>query len=229
MRAFDVLRIVVAVVAAMWLSVAAGSPSAAQDDEENGRTAAQEVRELVLKQRERVLGHVAVIMAGDEERTESAEKDVDEADEGEDEDEDGEGEDEDGEDEDGEGDDEGEDEGDEGEDEDEGVGGEDCELVSSEAVSGEAEGDAVASDEAEGDASADEAGADEEEDGESVGGEAEDAQPAGGDADTAGEQEVCTLPSTGTGESNDTYSVLSAFAALAAVVAAGFGLRQRFI
>ena len=226
MRAFNVLRIVAAVVAAMWLSVAAGSPSAAQDDEENGQTAAQEVRELVLKQRERVLAHVAAIMAGDEDRTESAENDVDEADEGEDEAEDGEGEDEA---EDGEGDDEGEDEGDdEGEDEDEGVGGEDCELVSSEAVGGEAEGDAVASDEAEDDASADEAGA-EDENGESVGGETEVAQPAGGDADTAGEQEVCTLPSTGTGTSDDTYSVLAAFAALAAVVAAGFGLRQRFI
>ncbi len=113
--------------------------------------------------------------------------------------------------------------------EDEGVGGEDCEVAPGGAVGGEAEGDAVAGDEAEDEASADEAGAEEEETGESVGGEAEDAQPVGGDADTAGEQEVCILPSTGTGTSDDTSGVLSAFAALAAVVAAGFGLRQRFI
>jgi hypothetical protein len=217
MRMFILMRLVAAIVIALGLSVAAGSPSAAQDDEESGRTAAEDVRELVLKQRERVLAHVAAIMAGDEEDAESAEIDTDEAAEGEDE---GEEEGEDGE---------GEDEGEDEEGEDEGVGGEDCEVALSGAVGGEAEGDAVASDEAEGDASADEAGSAEEETGESVGGEAEDAQPAGGAAETAGEQEVCTLPSTGTGTSDDTYSMLSALAALAAVVAAGFGLRHRFI
>ncbi len=221
MRPFSLMRFVAAIVVAVGLSVAAGNPSAAQDDEENGRTAAQEVRELVLKQRERVLAHVAGIMAGDEEDTESAEiAEIEEPEEGED----GEGEDEgeDGEGEDGEGED--------GEGEDgEGVGGEDCEVASSGAVGGQAEGDAVASDEGADGASADEAGAEEEETGGSVGGEAEDAQPAGGDADTAGEQEVCSLPSTGTGTSNDSYGVLSAFAALAAVAAAGFCLRQRFI
>jgi hypothetical protein len=222
MRTFCVMRVVAAVVAAMWLSVAAGSPSAAQDDEENGRTAADEVRDLVVNQRGQVLDDIASIMAGDDEGAESAETEADEAVEGEEaedgEPEDGEGEDgepEDGEPEDGEG-------------EDEGVGGEDCELAPGGAVGGEEDSAAVASDEAEEDASADEAGADEEKNGESVGGE-EDAQPAGGATDAAGDQEVCTLPSTGTGSSDDTHNVLSAFAVLAAVVAAGFGLRQRII
>src|SRR5918998_539420 len=73
MRPFSVMRFVAAIVVAVGLSVAAGSPSAAQDDEENSRTAAQEVRELVLKQRERVLAHVAAIMAGDREDADSAE------------------------------------------------------------------------------------------------------------------------------------------------------------
>jgi hypothetical protein len=206
MRTFSVMRIVAAVVAAMWLSMAAGSPSAAQDDEEHGRTAAQDVRELVLKQRERVLAYVAAIMAGDEEETESAEKDTDEAAEGEDEAEDGEAED--GEAEDGEGEDEGE---------DEGVGGEGevCEPQGSEAVGGDAEGDAAAGDEAE--------------DGEAAVDEAEDAQPVGGGTETSGDQEICILPSTGTGSNSDAHGMLSVFAALAAVAAAGFGLRQRFI
>jgi hypothetical protein len=232
MRTFCVMRVVAAVVAAMWLSVAAGSPSAAQDDEENGRTAADEVRDLVLNQREQVLDDIASIMAGDDEGAESAETEADEAVEGEEaedgEPEDGEGEDgegEDGEPEDGEGED-GEPE--VGEGEDEGVGGEDCELAPGGAVGGEEDSAAVASDEAEEDASADEAGADEEKNGESVGGE-EDAQPAGGATDAAGDQEVCTLPSTGTGSSDDTHNVLSAFAVLAAVITAGFGLRQRII
>jgi len=227
MRTFCVMRVVAAVVAAMWLSVAAGSPSAAQDDEENGQTAADEVRNLVLNQREQVLDDIASIMAGDDEGAESAETVADEAVEGEEaedgEPEDGEGED--GEPEDGEGED-GEPE--DGEGEDEGVGGEDCELAPGGAVGGEEDRAAVASDEVEEDASADEAGAGEEENAESVGGE-EDAQPAGGATDTAGDQEVCSLPSTGSGSSDDTHNVLSAFAALAAVVAAGFGLRQRFI
>jgi hypothetical protein len=217
MRTFCVMRVVAAVVAAMWLSVAAGSPSAAQDDEENGRTAADEVRDLVLNQREQVLDDIASIMAGDDEGAESAETEADEAVEGE--------EAEDGEPEDGEGED-GEPE--DGEGEDEGVGGEDCELAPGGAVGGEEDSAAVASDEAEEDASADEAGADEEKNGESVGGE-EDAQPAGGATDAAGDQEVCTLPSTGTGSSDDTHNVLSAFAVLAAVITAGFGLRQRII
>ena len=86
----------------MWLSVAAGSPSAAQDDEENGRTAADEVRDLVLNQREQVLDDIASIMAGDDEGAESAETEADEAVEGEEaedgEPEDGEGEDGEGED-----------------------------------------------------------------------------------------------------------------------------------
>ena len=217
MRAFRLMRLVAAFVVASGLSMAVGGPSAAQDDDENGRTAAGNVRDLVLNQREQVLDDIASIMAGDDEGAESAETDVDEAVEGE--------EAEDGEPEDGEGED-GEPE--DGEGEDEGVGGEDCELAPGGAVGGEEDSAAVASDEAEEDASADEAGAGEEENAESVGGE-EDAQPAGGAADTAGDQEVCSLPSTGSGSSDDTHNVLSAFAALAAVVAAGFGLRQRFI
>jgi hypothetical protein len=224
MRTFSVMRIVAAVVAAMWLSMAAGSPSAAQDDEEHGRTAAQDVRELVLKQRERVLAYVAAIMAGDEEETESAEKDSDEA--SEDEAEDGEGEDGEGEDEGEDGEEDGEEDGaDEGEDE--GVGGEaeECEPQSGEAVGGDAEGDAAAGDESEGDVAAgDEADADE-----AAADETEVAQPAGDEADTPGDQEICILPSTGTGSNSDTYGMLSVFAALAAVAAAGFGLRQRFI
>ena len=222
MRAFRLMRLVAAFVVASGLSIVVGSPSAAQDDDENGRTAAGNVRDLVLNQREQVLDDIASIMAGDDEGAESAETEADEAVEGEEaedgEPEDGEGEDgepEDGEPEDGEG-------------EDEGVGGEDCELAPGGAVGGEEDSAAVASDEAEEDASADEAGAGEEENAESVGGE-EDAQPAGGAADTAGDQEVCSLPSTGSGSSDDTHNVLSAFAALAAVVTAGFGLRQRFI
>ena len=83
MRTFCLMRFVAAVVAAMWLSVAAGSPSAAQDDEENGRTAADEVRDLVLNQREQVLDDIASIMAGDDEDAESAETEADEAVEGE--------------------------------------------------------------------------------------------------------------------------------------------------
>src|SRR5215207_5270818 len=217
MREFRLMRLVAAFVVASGLSMAVGGPSAAQDDEENGRTAADEVRNLVLNQREQVLDDIASIMAGDDEGAESAETVADEAVEGE--------EAEDGEPEDGEGED-GEPE--DGEGEDEGVGGEDCELAPGGAVGGEEDRAAVASDEAEEDASADEAGADEEENAESVGGE-EDAQPAGGATDAAGDQEICTLPSTGTGSSDDTHNVLSAFAALAAVVAAGFGLRQRFI
>jgi hypothetical protein len=217
MRTFSVMRIVAAVIAAMWLSMAAGSPSAAHDDEEHGRTAAQDVRELVLKQRERVLAYVAAIMAGDEEETESAEKATDEA--SEDEAEDGEGEGEGGE-EDGEED--GEDEG-----EDEGVGGEaeECEPQGGEAVGGDAEGDAAAGDESEGDVAAgDEADADE-----AAADETEVTQPAGDEADTPGDEEICTLPSTGTGSNSDMHSLLLAFAALAAVTAAGFGLRQRFV
>jgi hypothetical protein len=237
MRAFRLMRLVAAFVVASGLSMAVGGPSAAQDDDENGRTAAGNVRDLVLNQREQVLDDIASIMAGDDEGAESTETDADEAVEGEEaedgEPEDGEGEDgegEDGEGEDGEGEDgEPEDgEPEDGEGEDEGVGGEDCELAPGGAVGGEEDSAAVASDEAEEDASADEAGAGEEENAESVGGE-EDAQPAGGAADTAGDQEVCSLPSTGSGSSDDTHNVLSAFAAFAAVVAAGFGLRQRFI
>jgi hypothetical protein len=226
MRAFRLMRLVAAFVVASGLSMAVGGPSAAQDDE-NGRTAAGNVRDLVLNQREQVLDDIASIMAGDDEGAESAETDADEAVEGE-EAEDGEPED--GEGEDGEGEDGEPEDGEpvDGEGEDEGVGGEDCELAPGGAVGGEEDSAAVASDEAEEDASADEAGAGEEENAESVGGE-EDAQPAGGAADTAGDQVVCSLPSTGSGSSDDTHDVLSAFAALAAVVAAGFGLRQRFI
>src|SRR5215203_1613604 len=182
MRAFRLMRLVAAFVVASGLSIVVGSPSAAQDDDENGRTAAENVRDLVLNQREQVLDDIASIMAGDDEGAESAETEADEAVEGE--------EAEDGEPEDGEGED--------GEGEDEGVGGEDCELAPGGAVGGEEDSAAVASDEAEEDASADEAGADEEGNGESVGGE-EDAQPAGGATDAAGDQEICTLPSTGTG------------------------------
>ena len=214
MQSFSVIRFLAAIVVAMGLAVAAGSPSAARDDVDQGRTAAQEVRQLVLKQRERVLAYVAAIMAGDEEESESAEIDIDEASEGEDEDAEEEGED------DGEDEDEGEDGEDEGEDE--GVGGEaeDCEPQGGEDVGGGAEGEAAAENEAEGDVAAgDEVDAD----------EAENAQPAGSEADTPGDQEICTLPSTGTGSNSDMHSLLSAFAALAAVTAAGFGLRQRFI
>jgi hypothetical protein len=223
MRTFMVMRLVAAFVVALGLSMAVGSPSAAQDDEENGRTAAQEVRELVLKQRERVLAHIAAIMAGGDERAESAETEADEAAEGE-EAEDGEGEDgepEDGEPEDGEPED--------GEGEDEGVGGEDCELDPSGAVGGEAESAAVASDEAAVDASVDEATAGEEDNAGSVGAEVVDAQSASGATDAPAGQEVCSLPSTGTGSNSDAHNIMTVFAAFAAVVAAGFGLRQRFI
>src|SRR5829696_6553446 len=180
MRACGLMRLVAAFVVASGLSMAVGGPSAAQDDDENGRTAAGNVRDLVLNQREQVPDDIASIMAGDDEGAESAETDADESVEGE--------EAEDGEPEDGEG-------------EDEGVGGEDCELAPGGAVGGEEDSAAVASDEAEEDASADEAGADEEGNGDSVGGE-EDAQPAGGATDAAGDQEICTLPSTGTGSSD---------------------------
>jgi hypothetical protein len=216
MRPFSVMRFVAAIVVAVGLSVAAGSPSAAQDDEENVRTSAQEVRELVLKQRERVLAHVAAIMAGDEKDTEPAEiAEIEEPEDGEGED----GEGEDGEGEDGEGED---GEGEDGEGEDEGVGGEgeECEPQGGEVASGEAEGDAAAGDEA----GSDEAGSDE-----AGSGEAEDAELAGSGADTAGDQVICSLPLTGTGSNSDMPSMLSVFAALAAVTAAGFGLRQRFI
>src|SRR5215213_10457227 len=105
MRAFRLMRLVAAFVVASGLSMAVGSPSAAQDDDENGRTAAGNVRDLVLNQREQVLDDIASIMAGDDEGAESAETVADEAVEGEEaedgEPEDGEGED--GEPEDGEG------------------------------------------------------------------------------------------------------------------------------
>jgi hypothetical protein len=61
MRSFIVMRLVAATNAASGLSMAVGYPSAAQDDEENGRTAAQDVRELVLNERLRFLAHVASI------------------------------------------------------------------------------------------------------------------------------------------------------------------------
>jgi hypothetical protein len=219
MRPFSVMRFVTAIVVAVGLSVAAGSPSAAQDDEENGRTAAQDVRELVLKQRERVLAHVAAIMAGEEEDAEPAEiAEIEEPEDGEGED----GEGEDGEGEDGEAED-GEAEDGEAEDgEAEGVGGEgeECEPQGGGVASGEAEGEVAAGDEAEDEVAAgDEAAAE----------EAEDAEPAGTGADTAGDQEICILPSTGTGSNSEMPSMLSVFAALAAVTAAGVGLRQRFI
>ena len=98
-----------------------------------------------------------------------------------------------------------------------GVGGdgEECEPQDGEVVSGEAEVDAAAGDEAE----SDEAGSN----------EAEDAQALGSGADTPGDQEICSLPPTGTGSNSDMPSMLSVFAALAAVTAAGFGPRQRII
>jgi hypothetical protein len=224
MRPFSVMRFVAAIVVAVGLSVAAGSPSAAQDDEENGRTAAQEVRELVLKQRERVLAHVAAIMAGDEKDTESAEiAEIEEPEDGE-----GEGEGEDGEAEDGEGEDgeaedgEGEDEGEDGEGEDEGVGGEgeECEPQGGEVAGGEAEDGAAAGDEAE---------TSESEDEEAVGGEAEDGQSEVAESDTAADGVVCSLPSTGTGSNGVTNGMISALAALVAMAAAGFSLRRRFL
>jgi hypothetical protein len=215
MRPFSVMRFVAAIVVAVGLSVAAGSPSAAQDDEENGRTAAQEVREQVLKQRERVLAHVAAIMAGDEKDTDSAEiAEIEEP-------EDGEGED--GEAEDGEGEDgEGEDEGEDGEGEDEGVGGEgeECEPQGGEVAGGEAEDGAAAGDQAE---------TSESEDEEAVGGEAEDGQSEVAESDTAADGVVCSLPSTGTGSNGVTNGMISALAALVAMAAAGFSLRRRFL
>jgi hypothetical protein len=223
MRSFIVMRLVAATNAASGLSMAVGYPSAAQDDEENGRTAAQDVRELVLKERERVLAYVASIMAGDEESTDAAETVADEANDGDVEADDGEA------------DDEGADEADDGEREDEGgekdesVGGENCELAPGATNGGEDSRNALASDEAGDGAPADEAGGDEEGNGASVGGEVKNAQPTGGATDSSGDQEICALPSTGTGSIGDSQNLLSAFAVLAAVAAAGFGLRQRFI
>jgi hypothetical protein len=213
MRVFILMRLVAAIVIASGLSVAAGSRSAAQDDEVSERTAAEEVRDLVHNQREQVLDDIAAIMAGNEEDTEPAEiAEIEEP-------EDGEGEDEG---EDGEGEDEGEDgEAEDGEGEDEGVGGEgeDCEL----------QGGAGAGDEvADAAATGDDAEAEEAEDSE-AGGDAEAAQSAGGEAETAGDQGICALPSTGTGSIRDAHGMFSVFAALAAVTAAAFGLRQRFI
>jgi hypothetical protein len=211
MRPFSVMRFVAAIVVAVGLSVAAGNPSAAQDDEENGRTAAQEVRERVLKQRERVLAHVTAIMAGDEEDSESAEiAEIEEPEDGEGED----GEAEDGEAEDGEGED--------GEGEDEGVGGEgeECEPQGGEAAGGEAEDGAAAGDEAETSESEDEG---------AVGGGAEDGQSEVAESDTAADGAVCSLPSTGTGSNGATNGMISALAAFVAMAAAGFSLRRRFL
>jgi hypothetical protein len=243
------MRIVVAVIVAMALGMSAAGHSTAQDDEDNRRTMAEDVRELVFdqseravkqrqlmfKQRERVLAHIASTIAGEEEGTESQERqlsqeadfDVEDGEPEDGEPEDGEpedGEPEDGEPEDGEPED-GEPEDGEPEDgEDEAVGGdgEACEPSGGEDASsdldGEATSDEVAADEA-----------NEPERGGVGAGESEDNQPEGGEGDPTGEQVICALPSTGTGTASDSRTVQWMLAALAAAVVAGFGLRLRVI
>ncbi len=116
-------RLVATVAMALSLTAAISAPVAAEDEPDD-RSAAEEVRELVLKQREKVLAQIAAIMAGEDDDEEPKLREIEEF-EGEAEAEDGEAEDgepEDGEPEDGEAED-GEPE--DGEPEDgEGVGGE---------------------------------------------------------------------------------------------------------
>ena len=205
----SVVRMVVAGVAALSLTIALIGPAVAED-EPASRPSAEEIRELVLEQRAKVLAQIAAILAREDEDAKGAE--IAEIEDGEPED----GEAEDGEPEDGEPED-GEPE--DGEPEDEGVGGE-CEPESAEAATLPAADAGASTDGATEDAAA--AGA-EGEDGEPEGGES--AAPAEDAA--AAEDAVCALPDTGVGDSG-TDGALPLLAALGALSAAGLSLRRRF-
>jgi hypothetical protein len=197
MRTFALLRVIVAGMAAMALSVAAVERTAAQD--EPGASAdAEIIRDLVRTHRERVLEDVAANLAGERDDAEprvikDAEPEGGEAEDGEPED----GEAEDGEPEDG------EPEGDEGAD---GEGGA-CEPAASEP------------------AGAADAGAAEE--GEEPVGEADGGQPAGAESAASEETTVCDLPATGIGTTNGSTGGISVVVAFVALTAAGLSLRGR--
>jgi hypothetical protein len=196
MRTFALLRIIVAGLAVLALNVAAVELTGAHDEPEMAD--AQIIRDLVRAHRERVLDHIAAIMAGEREDAEprvieDAEPEDGEADDGEPED----GEAEDGEPEDGEP---------EGDDE-AGGEGEACEPGASEPGAEADAGAAEASEEPE------------------TG--AEDGQPQGNASAPSGETTVCELPSTGIGATHGSAGGLPVVVAFVALTAAGLGLRRR--
>jgi hypothetical protein len=202
MRTFALLRVIVAGMAALALSMAAVELTAAQD--EPGASAdAEIISDMVRTHRERVLEDVAANLAGERDDGEprvikDAEPEGGEAEDGEPE----EGEVEDGEPEDGEPED-GEPEGEEGAD---GEGGA-CEPAASEPA-GAADAGAA------------------EEGGESVG-EADGGQPEGTESAASGETTVCDLPATGIGTTHGSAGGISVVVAFVALTAAGLGLRGR--
>jgi hypothetical protein len=222
MRTFALLRVIVAGMAAMALSVAAVERTAAQDEPEPSADA-EVIRELVDAQRERVLDEIAAIMAGDRDEAEprvieEAEPEDGEAEDGEPEDgEPEDGEPEDGEPEDGEPED-GEPEGDE-------AGGEGgaCEPEASEPEASEPEASEPAG-EADAGAAADAEAAAEGEEPES---EAAGGQPEGAEPEASGETTVCDLPATGIGATPGSPGGVPIVVAFVALTAAGLGLRRR--
>jgi hypothetical protein len=200
LRTFALLRIMVAGMAALALSVTAVELTGAQDEPESS-TDAQIIRDLVRSHRERVLDEIAANIAG--ERDDAEPRVIEDAEDGEAED----GEPEDGEAEDGEPED-GEPEDGEPEDGEEANGeGEACEPAASE--SGEADAGAA-------------------EEGEEADSEAEDGQPEGAESEASGETTVCDLPATGIGAIHAPAGGLPVVVAFAALTAAGLSLRRRF-
>jgi hypothetical protein len=204
MRTFALLRIIVAGMAALALSVAAVELTAAQDEPEPSADA-EIIRDLVDAQRERVLDEIDAIMAGERDEAEprvieDAEPEDGEAEDGEAED----GEPEDGEPEDGEPED-GEPE--DGEPEDGGEGGA-CEPEARE-PGGEADAGAA-------------------EDGEEPDGETDGGQPEGAETEASDETTVCDLPATGIGATHGSAAGLPVVVAFVALTAAGLSLRRRF-
>jgi hypothetical protein len=199
MRTFALLRVIVAGMAAMALSVAAVERTAAQDEPETTADA-EVIRELVHTHRDRVLEDVAANLAG--ERDEAEPRVIEDAEPEDGEPEDGEAEDgepEDGEPEDGEPED-GEPEGDE-------AGGEGgaCEPETSEPA-GEADAGAAAA-------------------GEEPESEADSGQPAGAEPEASGETTVCDLPDTGIGTTPGSAGGIPVVVAFVALTAAGLSLR----
>jgi hypothetical protein len=197
MRTFALLRVIVAGMAALALSMAAVELTAAQD--EPGASAdAEIIRDMVRMHRERVLEDVAANLAGERDDAEprvieDAEPEGGEAEDGEPED----GEAEDGEPEDGEP---------EGDEEAAGEGGA-CEPAANEPA-GEADAGAA-------------------EEGEEPVGEADDGQPEGAESAASGETTVCDLPATGIGTTQGSTGGISVFVAFVALTAAGLGLQRR--
>jgi len=78
-RTSAVVRLVATAVLAVSLTAAAAGPAAAKNTP-NDLTRAQQVRELVLKQREKVLAQIAAIMSGETEKSQQDQVEIVEAD-----------------------------------------------------------------------------------------------------------------------------------------------------